>query len=68
VPLTGGPLVNGQSTPLATSALPGGVDSLAASGTELAVGTASGTVYTSISPYASWTAVPGKTALPAFPG
>src|SRR5262249_8515162 len=31
VPLTGGPLVTGQSTPLPGAALPGGVNSLAAS-------------------------------------
>ncbi len=70
VPLTGGPLANGQSQALATGALPPGVRSLTAVGPnlDLAVGTASGTVYTSTAPYISWIPVLGKASQPAFSG
>ena len=68
VPLTGGPLANGQSAALATAALPAGVQSLSAAGSELAVGTASGVIYTSTAPYFSWDPIPGSASEPAFPG
>jgi Sporulation and spore germination len=68
VPLTGGPLANGQSAPLTAAALPDGVQTLTASGRVLAVSTASGGVYTSKAPYSSWDALPGKASDPAFPG
>jgi hypothetical protein len=68
VPLTGGPLANGQSAPLTAAALPAGVQTLTASGPELAVGTASGVVYTSTAPYSSWDALPGQASQPAFQG
>jgi hypothetical protein len=68
VPLTGGPLANGQSVVWTTSALPPGVQSITAAGQELAVGTASGTVYTSTAPYISWTPVEGNASQPTFAG
>jgi hypothetical protein len=72
VPLTGGPLANGQSQPLPTATLPPNVQTLAAAGSlagpELVVGTASGTVDTSSAPYFSWTPIPGKASEPVFPG
>jgi hypothetical protein len=68
VPLTGGPLANGQSVALTTAALPAGVQSLTAAGPELAVGTASGAVYTSTAPYFSWDPILGSASQPAFPG
>ena len=68
VPLTGGPLANGQSAAVTTAALPAGVQSLTAAGPELAVGTAAGTVYTSTAPYFSWDPMPGSASEPAFPG
>jgi hypothetical protein len=68
VPLTGGPLANGQSAALSTAALPAGVQSLSAAGSELAVGTAAGTIYTSTAPDVSWDPMPGSASEPAFPG
>lgn len=62
------PLTGGESVPLATGALPPGVQSLTAAGNELAVATASGAVYTSLSPYISWTRLAGRASAPAFPG
>jgi len=61
------PLTGGESVPLSTGALPPGVQSLTAAGNELAVATASGAVYTSLSPYISWTPLPGRASAPAFP-
>jgi Lipoprotein LpqB beta-propeller domain/Sporulation and spore germination len=62
------PLTGGQSVPLAAGALPAGVQSLTAAGNEMAVATGSGAVYTSLSPYLSWTQLTGRTSAPAFPG
>ncbi len=68
VPLTGGPLANGQSAALSTAALPAGVQSLSAAGSELAVGTTAGTIYTSTAPYFSWDPMPGTASEPTFQG
>jgi Lipoprotein LpqB beta-propeller domain len=72
VPLTGGPLANGQSEWLPTATLPLDVQTLTAAGSqagpELVVGTASGTVYTSSAPYFSWTPIPGQASEPVFAG
>lgn len=62
------PLTGGQSQSLFAGAVPAGVQVLTASGGYVAVGTSSGTVYVSSSPYISWTRVPGRASAPAYPG